>query len=245
LKFLGNIGYIKLLLIHIGLGYAIFLFRPLSVVILHVLLFLFLLLIVNNKNRNNEALMAAAYISGAEVFFRMTHATIFWETGKYSVILFLIVGMIYKGSSSKSVTFWFYLLILFPGVVVASFTLDYDVVFRKAVAFNLAGPVCLGISAIYCYYKKVTKEQMNIILVMFLMPFITTMVYLYLYTPSIGEVLGSGTNSNVAASGGYGPNQISTVLGMGAFILVTRLFLIKRLIFNLIDLWLHFPEVEF
>lgn len=180
--------------------------------------------------------MAAAYISGAEVLFRMTGGMIFYETGKYSVILFLVIGMFYKGTSVKSLSFWFYLLILAPGIVVASVTLSYHMDFRDAIAFNLSGPVCLGIAAIYCYYKKVTAVQFNYILLMLLLPLISNMAYLYFYTPSVTEVLGVGANSNYATSGGYGPNQISTVLGLGAFLLCTRLFVIKNKTINLIDL---------
>lgn len=179
--------------------------------------------------------MAAAYIAGIEVFYRMTGGMIFYETGKYSVIIFLIIGMFYKGTSSKTVPYWIYLLILIPGIVVASFTLDYSTEFRKAIAFNLSGPVCLGVSALYCYYKKVTAVQFNLILMMLIMPLVTITAYLFFYTPSIGETLMGGTNANYAASGGYGPNQISTVLGLGAFLVATRLFVIKDKTINVID----------
>ncbi|MDT0676781.1 O-antigen ligase family protein [Autumnicola musiva] len=206
-----------------------------EILLLAVLAFsLFYVIIKDNKN--NEALMAAAYIAGAEVFFRMNGGMIFYETGKYAVILFLLIGMFYKGTSTRTVPFWIYLLILIPGIVVASQTLDYDVVFRKAIAFNLSGPVCLGISALYCYYKKVSKIQFNYILLMLLLPLVANMAYLYFYTPSIGEALMSGTNSNYAASGGYGPNQISTVMGLGAFLVCTRLFTVKNRVINLIDI---------
>src|SRR5690606_14297495 len=99
-----------------------------------------------------------------------------------------------------------------------------------------SGPVCLGVSALYCYYKKVTLIQFNWILMMMVMPLITVTSYLYLYTPSIGETLMGGANANYAASGGYGPNQISTVLGMGAFLICTRLFVIKNRTINVIDI---------
>ena len=180
--------------------------------------------------------MAAAYIAGAEVFFRMNGGMIFYETGKYSVILFLLIGLFFKGSSAKSTPFWIYLLILFPGIVIASQTLDYDVVFRKAIAFNLSGPVCLGVSAVYCYYKKISAIQFNYTLLMLLLPLVSNMIFLFFYTPSLSEALSSGTNSNYATSGGYGPNQISTVMGLGAFILCSRLFIIKNRIINVIDL---------
>jgi O-antigen ligase len=73
---------------------------------------------------------------------------------------------------------------------------------------------------------------------MLLLPLVANMIYLFLYTPSIGEALMSGTNSNYATSGGYGPNQISTVMGMGAIIVFTRFFLIKNKTINFIDLGL-------
>ena len=179
--------------------------------------------------------MAAAYMAGAEVFLRMNGGMIFYETGKYSVIVFLVIGMFYKGASIKSTPFWIYLLILVPGIVLASQTLSYQAEFREEIAFNLSGPVCLGVSALYCYYKKITAVQFNYILLMLLLPLVSNMIFLFLYTPSIDEVLMSGTNSNYAASGGYGPNQISTVMGMGAFLLCTRLFVIKNRWINIID----------
>lgn len=217
------------------MGFAVYLYRPLAQYILFGVLFFFLIYVFQKRNRNNEALMAAAYIAGAEVFFRMNGGMVFYETGKYSVILFLFIGLFFKGASSKTVPYWIYLLVLVPGIIVASQTLDYNVVFRKAIAFNLSGPVCLGVSALYCYYKKVSGVQFNYILLMLLLPLVSNMFFLFLATPSVGEALSTGTNSNYATSGGYGPNQISTVMGLGAFLACTRIFIIKNRIINFID----------
>jgi len=218
------------------MGYAVYVYRPAAAFLLLGTFVFWIFYVIVKDNKNNEALMAAAYIAGAEVFYRMNGAMIFYETGKYSVILFLLIGMFYKGASAKTIPYWIYLLILVPGIIMASITLDYDVVFRKAIAFNLSGPVCLGVSALYCYYKKISTAQFNNVIIMLLMPLVANMAYLYFYTPSIGQVLMSGTNSNYAASGGYGPNQISAVMGMGAFLLSTRLFVIRHKIINVIDL---------
>src|SRR5690606_14754830 len=146
-------------------------------------------------------------------------------------------GMYFKGTSAKTVPYWIYLLLLMPAIFVASQSMESTLAnFRTSVAFNLSGPFCLGISALYCYYKKVTKEQFSKVLLMMLLPLLTNMTYLYFRTPSIGEALMSGVNSNFEASGGYGPNQIATVLGLGAFILFIRLFTIKNKVINLLDL---------
>ncbi len=236
IKKINYMSYLQFVLLHVLIGFVIYFQRSsASILLLATWVGLFFWIILKN-NRNNEALMAAAYIAGAEVFYRMNGAMIFYETGKYSVILFLLIGMFYKGTSSKTVPFWIYLLVLFPGVVVASFTLDYDVVFRKAVAFNLSGPVCLGVSALYCYYKRITFNHFNYVLLMLLLPLVANLSYLFFYTPSIGEALMSGTNSNYATSGGYGPNQISAVMGLGAFLVCTRLFVFQDRVMNLIDI---------
>jgi hypothetical protein len=63
------------------------------------------------------------------------------------------------------------------------------------------------------------------------------MVYLTLYTPNIRDVI-TGTQSNFETSGGFGPNQVATFLGLGMFIFFSRIILESRskflLILNLI-----------
>ena len=234
---INNQFYIRMLLLHFGYGFLIHLFPALSKFILLLIIASFLFVIIDRKNRGNEALMAAAYIAGGEVFFRQTGALFFWETGKYAVIVFLLVGMFFKGASSKTVPYWLYLLILFPGVLIASMNFSYEAEVRKLIAFNLAGPVCLGVSALYCYYKKIKREDFQRVILMLLMPLIAQMTYLYFHTPSMDDVRIS-LSGNYAATGGFGPNQISTVFGMGCFLLATRLFTIRDKFINLIDILL-------
>jgi hypothetical protein len=136
----------------------------------------------------------------------------------------MLLGMFYKGLSGKGYPYFFYLIALVPAIIVASVTLSFDARFRTNIAFVLSGPVCLGIAALFCYDRKVSyKEILQIIMYMSL-PIIATTVYLFFYNPSLKDVLTS-TASNSATSGGFGPNQVSTVLGLGMFCLVTRLFL--------------------
>jgi hypothetical protein len=63
------------------------------------------------------------------------------------------------------------------------------------------------------------------------------MAYLTFYTPNIRDVITS-TQSSHETSGGFGPNQVATILGMGMFIFFSRILLESRtkylLIINLI-----------
>lgn len=216
------------------MAFGIYLFRPISFLLTNGILLLWLIYILQNKNKNNEALMAAAYVAGSEVYFRMTDGMIFYETGKYMIIIFLLVGMFFKGTSSKTVPYWLFILMMVPGILVSAINISYGAEFRKLVAFNLSGPVCLGIVAVYCYYKKIKKSDFEKVILMLLLPLISNMFYLYLYTPSLKESL-INVSANYSATGGYGPNQISTIFGMGFFLISTRLFLVKDKLVNLID----------
>ena len=236
-KKLMKLDYVKLLLLHFAIAFFVYLYEEFAFFYSLGVLGYFLFITIQNENRNNEALMAAAYIAGAEVFWRQTDALIFYETGKYSVILFLVIGMFFKGTSARTTPFWTYLFILLPGVLIASMTISFEAEFRKLIAFNLSGPVCLGVSALYCYYKKIQKKDFQKVLIMLLMPLLAQMFYLYLYTPTLHEGIITLTG-NYAATAGYGPNQISTVFGLATFLLVARLFTVKSSILNLIDLGL-------
>ena len=97
-------------------------------------------------------------------------------------------------------------------------------------AFVLSGPVCLGISALYCYDKRINKRQILDVLLYLALPIVSLTAYLFIYSPSIKDVV-SGTQSNFAASGGFGPNQVSTVLGLGMFVFCVNYFLNSKTLF--------------
>ena len=54
----------------------------------------------------------------------------------------------------------------------------------------------------------------------------STVTYLFFFTPVIRDTI-TGTGSNFAASGGFGPNQVSTVLGIGMFVFSVRFFMMS------------------
>ncbi|GAA3567476.1 O-antigen ligase family protein [Snuella lapsa] len=171
-----------------------------------------------------QVFLACAYFAGAEVLFRMTDGAIAYEASKYLVILFMLLGMFFKGINGKGYPYFLYLILLVPSILMASTTLSFFANFRTNIAFVLSGPVCLGIAALFCYDRKVTNKQLLDIVMYVSLPIISMTVYLFLYNPSIKDTL-SGTASNGAMSGGFGPNQVSTALGLGMFAMVVRLFM--------------------
>ncbi len=208
------------------MAFAIYLFRPISVLLCHGMLLFWLIHILQKKNKNNEALMAAAYMAGSEVYFRMTDGVVFYETGKYMVIVFLLIGMFFKGTSSKTVPYWLFILMMVPGILVSAINISYTAEFRKLIAFNLSGPVCLGIVAVYCYYKKIKKSDFERVILMLLLPLISNMFYLYLYTPSLKESL-INVSANYSATGGYGYDGLSSSCDILSWRSVYRHYLYK------------------
>jgi hypothetical protein len=136
----------------------------------------------------------------------------------------MAMGMFYKGISGKGYPYFIYLILLVPAIIVASTTLTFDAKFRTNIAFVLSGPVCLGIASLFCYERKVSHKQLMDTLLFIILPTIAMTTYLFLYNPSIRDTL-SGTASNSEASGGFGPNQVSTALGLGMFAIVVRIFM--------------------
>jgi hypothetical protein len=226
-------SYVYLILLHVFIGLVVFIL-PFTSKIYGYSIYIFLFLyIIKKQNRNNEALIAAAYVVGSEVFLRMTHGNPLYEISKYGVMIFLITGMYFSGFSRGAVPYWLYLLLLVPSVVLTTFVLDFDTNIRKTVAFNISGPVCLGLASLYTFRRKIALEQMNNILLSMGLPIISCMVYLTFYTPNIRDVI-TNTQSNFETSGGYGPNQVATILGLGMFIFFSRVILESRTKFLLV-----------
>ena len=221
-----NITYFAAVFFHIALGFLIYLNESLAKLYFFAAIFFFVYRIISvaDSKKTYEVLKACAYFVGAEVFLRTTRGAISYEAGKYLVILFVLIGMFYKGVSGKGYPYFIYLMFLIPSIFVASTTLSFDANFRTNIAFVLSGPVCLGLSALFCYNKKVSFKEMSQILLFMLLPIITHTAYVYFYTPNLQDVI-TGTGSNRAAAGGFGANQVATALGLGMFILGVRIFI--------------------
>ena len=219
-----EVVYLYLVALHAFLGFVLFLFPFFSKVYGIAILVFGIYFIIQSKNKQNEALLMAAYAVSAEIMLRMTGGTFVNEYGKYLVMLFLFLGMLFSGFSRNALVYWLFLFFLVPSVVLSTVTLDITTDVKKAIVFNISGPVCLGISAIYCYKRLLTFQRLLGVVTAFSLPLLCLVTYLYFYTPNIQDVV-TGTQSNFETSGGFGPNQVSTILGLGIFIFFVQLML--------------------
>lgn len=223
-----TLSYNYLVLIHAVIALAIFAVPFLSKIYGLIIPVLGFLLIVKNKNKNNEVLFVTAYLVGVEVFLRMTGGNFNNEYVKVLVIFFMLTGMIYSNFSVNASIYLFFLLLLIPGVLVTNASENLNTDIRKALVFNLSGPVCLAIASIYTLKRRILFPDLQKVIMIMGLPIITTVVYLFLYNPSVKDVV-TGTQSNFETSGGFGPNQVSTILGLGMFIFFSQLVLSSKL----------------
>ena len=183
-----------------------------------------LLQIHATKDREYTAAAYALYIVGSEVIYRMGGATISWELGKYLCIILLGSGIIFRGRSLNQIApFLLYAALLFPGILLA----DHPSIgrLREMIVFNLLGPITLAVAGGYFYMQAIEKTRFWQLMRIAALPSITLLTAMSLRV-SLSEIDYTTLESNHAAAGGFGANQVSTVIGW--FIAIFLLALIHK-----------------
>lgn len=162
-----------------------------------------------------------SYTVSFELLGRMsgTSPYIPYEVGKYLLFCFLVAG-IFAGYRKGS-TGWIMLILLLP----ALFIDESGQVWFKNIVFNILGPVNVALAVIFFRYQQVTGEEFKSVLKLLSLPLVSALAFVMIKAPDFSEFEFS-LGSNFAASGGWGPNQVSTALGTGAFI--TFIFWLKN-----------------
>lgn len=182
--------------------------------------------IVANKNRNEEALFWSAYSVGLELLLRITQQGLTYEIGKYSVVILLLVGMAFERRKNYYSLPVLYFFLLIPSVFISLSANIPGSDLRKIIIFNLLGPLTLCISVWYFSYRKLTPAQVWRFLRSILLPIVSVAVLIFLKTPDFSKIKFTA-HSNFETSGGFGPNQVATILGLG--VVVIGYCLIKKI----------------
>jgi hypothetical protein len=222
-----KLSYSFLLIIHAVIALAVFAIPLLSKLYALFIPIAVFFIVYRTKNANNEVLYIAAYLVGVEVFLRMTGGNFNNEFVKVNVVFFMLLGMIYSNFSINAFIYWFFLILLIPGILITSTVFNPAIDIKKSLVFNLSGPVCLAISSIYMFKRRILFSDLQNVVVAMGLPIVSTTVYLFLFNPSVRDVV-TGTQSNFETSGGFGPNQVSTALGLGMFVFFTQLVLFSK-----------------
>ncbi|MBX2992599.1 MAG: O-antigen ligase family protein, partial [Bacteroidetes bacterium] len=107
-----------------------------------------------------------------------------------------------------------YILLLVLSVPLTLEGLGFSQSALSGLSFNLSGPLCLAIAALFFRQYLLEEDEIRTLLWMLAIPAIGVA------TIALNSVLTTdiyyGLGSNLASSGGYGPNQVSSILGLGA-----------------------------
>lgn len=188
---------------------------------------------IKNKNANGEFHLLAANIVGVEVFLRMLKAPLPHEVAKYTIIFVLGFANIfgYQKTPKSNFPLW-YVLLLLPSIFLTSTeTADYT---RDLIAANISGPVAIGVASYYFFNRPFSNKDIFRILRVMTLPLISLVIYLQFKTINLETIEFAAWKSTSATTGGYGPNQVSTALGIGMLVFLGSIIMNKRLSGNLI-----------
>ena len=131
---------------HALLGLALIRFEALATV--HALLTLGIGVVLGLMSRSAiSSICAASYAAGSECLWRLTHAQIFWEFGKYSAIVILLVALYRMNRPRMNTGAAWYFLLLLPSAVITFSELPLDDA-RQRVSFNLSGPLLMAVGIV-------------------------------------------------------------------------------------------------
>jgi len=171
--------------------------------------------------RPERVAYVAAYITGADVLWRMTNAHqfgVFHQFGKYAIVAMFVLWMTRAFRFSKSMGPVLYFALLLPSIAAAAELVDLAFI-RGRVSFNLSGPLALAVSVMFFRQVHLTRGDMARILVCCVSA-IAAVYGVTLHSTLSSDAIQFTTESNFVTSGGYGPNQVSAMLGLGLLLLL-------------------------
>jgi hypothetical protein len=169
--------------------------------------------------------LVCIYIIASEVLWRMADLPVLWEFGKYGVSTIAVVALARRRLYRFPPVAMAFILLLIPSCIIT--IAEYPEYARIMLSFNMSGPLALSICCWYFYHTKFRQPQIRKLFIVALAPLISVAVVTLFFTVSNPEIE-FNLESNDATSGGFGPNQVSSMLGLGAFIAVSSLLLFKQ-----------------
>jgi len=134
-------------------------------------------------------------------------------------------GIIKTPSSRQGLIGKIILLLCIPGFYMIPYENYFDFFLN-----SFSGIVCLGLGAVYFGSQTYTSADLRNFIKVTVLPIIVVAIYISVRSPSLNDI-DYNLGANFETSGGFGSNQVSTVLGLGACLLILA-YLRKETIFS-------------
>ena len=191
-----------------------------SVIIFWFYLFIFsslskIISIFLYQNSVNIFIPFIIYISSFDVLGRMLKSSPFipWELSKYFIIFVSIILLISNKIKIKMNLGFLLFILLIPSLIV----IESPRVTFSDIASYLFGPLSMSLLIIILSNYKIDKTLFDASLRLIWLTSVTVLVYVILKTPDYAD-LSFSLSADFETTGGFGSNQISTILGVGMFL---------------------------
>lgn len=216
--------YSFLLGFHIVLG-IVSTFSNLPLILwFYLVLGTFFIKLMNEQADSLDIIKTMTYLISMDVLSRMAKCTPFipFEVSKYLGMLFLLIGILKsKNSSIKGVLM---LLLIIPSIF---YDFSGEVGFADVVN-NAFGMINLALGIMLFQNTKLQTSEVRNILGLMLLTTTMVLTFAFVKTPDFDD-LDLTLNAQFKTSGDFGSNQVSTILGLGAFIILSSFVMEWRL----------------
>ncbi|MCB1040838.1 MAG: O-antigen ligase family protein [Acidimicrobiales bacterium] len=200
------------------------------VALLHVAVIFGLLMYALAKRNTPLLLLVYAYLPASEIMWRQSHAPIASGTGPYLLTFcsLIAVGISYPHITLPARTALLYIGLLLPSSVVTLSTTG--AASRELVVFALAGPITLTALVLLFSQLGITTDLYRRMLWVIVIGGVGPLA---IALTSIADYIGAGQSlefnneSNPITSGGFGPVQVSSLLGF-TVLAATLLIMVER-----------------
>lgn len=211
---------------HIPLGLVLYGFNLLALAHPLLVFLLGMYWAVNRRVRIEKVAAVVVYLAAVEVLWRMAQAPILWEFGKYASLLMMISALVVRRHWQIPKLPAIYFGFLLPSSFLT--VIDFGIAGAKEkLSFNLSGPLVLFVACWFFSYVRADWKKIRHLLLVVTIPLISIAVTTLFYTVTNPDIRFTG-ESNFAASGGFGPNQVSSILGLGVFACITCYLLFRN-----------------
>lgn len=159
-----------------------------------------------------------AYIAGCEVLWRMCKAGVFWEYGKYSMTAIMLVAILRLRVRHNFGLAFAYFALMVPSIVLTLELLGLADG-RDQISFALSGPLAIACAVVFFSSVRLTATQLRATFLAFVAPIAGVSALVFIKTEGVAA-LEFANNSNSMTSGGFGPNQVSAVMGLAMMLLI-------------------------
>src|SRR5207237_446235 len=126
-----------------------------------------------NSRKLDHIAIAAAYVVGCDVFWRMCEAKFFYEGPKYVAALVLGIGYVrFARTTRRALLPVAYLVLLAPSILLTVQALGISGS-RESLSFALGGPLCLGIAALFFLQLRAGWDELRTVLLALLTPILS------------------------------------------------------------------------